>query len=174
MRTTSLRSAIFPITLSRPSRSQDSSKRDSGSRNSPGPKSSRRQRRFAVSMNLVVDGGVDLMPTFSSPAPHLFSSRIGNGARVCSTVVGARIHRQLWQARPKASPHLARRTQPFHRSFMTTEKATFGAGGFLGGEENFCKLKGVGSTAVGDGGGEKKKISYKKGLREENRHTPGV
>src|SRR5437773_1355042 len=55
MRTTSLRSAIFPITLSRPSRSQDSSKRDSGSRNSPGPKSSRSQRRFAVSRNLVVE-----------------------------------------------------------------------------------------------------------------------
>src|SRR4029077_17072197 len=109
-------SAIFPITLSRPSRSQDSSKRDNGSKNSPGPKSSRRQRRFAVSPNLAADGAVAPIPTFSSPAPHLFSRRIGNGARVSSTVVGARIHRQLWQVRPKASPHLARRTQPFHRS----------------------------------------------------------
>src|SRR5437763_843094 len=48
MRRTSERSAMFPITFRRASRQHDSSRRASGSRKSPSPKSSRLARRFAT------------------------------------------------------------------------------------------------------------------------------
>ena len=196
MRTTSLRSAIFPITLSRASRWHDSNRRESGSEKSPSPKSASRQRRFAVSINFRVDGDVGLTPIFSNAAPDLFKARIRIGARVCSTVVGARIHRQLWQVRPKASffriwtrPVLgplcsgagARRLHQLHRvlgrsmlCFMTTEKATFGAGCFWGVEETFRQLKGVTSTAVGYAGGNKDNPSYEDVCSDETGHAEVV
>src|ERR1700759_1836697 len=43
---------------------------------------------------------------------------------------------------------------------MTTEKATFGAGGFWGVEETFRNLDGVLNTAVGYAGGTKDNPTY--------------
>src|SRR6266516_6870 len=57
------------------------------SKKSPLPKSSRLQRRFAVSIKSTARSGVRWIRVFSSNAPHLFRSRTGKRGRVCSRVV---------------------------------------------------------------------------------------
>src|SRR5260370_26535359 len=57
------------------------------SKKSPLPKSSRPQRRFAVSIKSTARSGVRGIRVFSSNAPHPFRSRTGKRGRVCSRVV---------------------------------------------------------------------------------------
>ncbi len=57
---------------------------------------------------------------------------------------------------------------------MTTEKATFGAGGFWGVEETFRNLSGVTSTAVGYAGGNKDNPSYEDVCSDETGHAEVV
>ena len=58
-----------------------------GFEKSPLPKSSRLQRRFAVSIKSTARSGVRGIRVFSSNAPHPFRSRTGKRGRVCSRVV---------------------------------------------------------------------------------------
>src|SRR5262249_29953417 len=57
---------------------------------------------------------------------------------------------------------------------MATEKATLGAGCFWGVEENFRRLKGVTSTAVGYAGGNKDNPSYEDVCSDETGHAEVV
>jgi len=116
MRYTSLRSAIFPITLKPSLAIAGFEQADSGSRNSPGPKSSNDSDALLSRLNLLA-ARCRSHADFFEPGAHLFSSRIGNGAEFCSTVVGAAHISTMWQVRPEGKPHLARDgSQPFHRS----------------------------------------------------------
>jgi hypothetical protein len=87
MRRRSARRAILPITLSRASRWQDSSKRERASRKSPLPKSLRPQRRVAVSIKAGARTGRRGIRVFSSSAPQPLRNRTGSRERVCSRVV---------------------------------------------------------------------------------------
>src|SRR5213082_584366 len=79
MRRTSERSAMFPITFRRASRQQDSSRRPSGSRKSPSPKSTRLARRSAVSINS--SGGMRRLTLPLSIAPNRLRARMAIGER---------------------------------------------------------------------------------------------
>lgn len=82
MRMRSARRTILPIRLSWDSRWQESSNRDRPSKKSPPPKSSRPQRRFAVSIKSTDRRDVRGIRLLSSKAPQPLRSRTGKIGRV--------------------------------------------------------------------------------------------
>src|SRR6476469_233737 len=84
MRRISERSAMFPIAFRRASRQHDSSRRPSGSRKSPLPKSLRLARRFAVSISS--SGGMRRLTLPLSIAPNRLNARMTIGGRKRSMV----------------------------------------------------------------------------------------